>query len=108
MVWVNGWVLILLGAVIILISLWLVGSQSQRTAYHRPVWSWKDGLILVVAIFMLAICLLPVSGLNRESLYYEPYPTLTMPPFSPLLGVAMLGLVFPGLLVSRRNLGSGE
>jgi hypothetical protein len=31
-------------------------------------------------------------------LYYEPYPSLKMPTFSPLLGMAMLGLIVPGVL----------
>ncbi len=99
----TGWVLILLGAGLILLGLWFLGNQSQRTVYHRRGWSWQDGLNLMVVAFMLALILLPVPGLSHESLYYEPYPRLTLPLFNPVLGLVMLGYLIPGLLVTDRH-----
>jgi energy-coupling factor transport system permease protein len=100
---VGGWVLISLGGIFTLGGLWYQGRQSHRTSYHRPAWGWKDLLTLIVTLCILAFFLLPIPGLNRESLYYDPYPKLTMPPFNPLLGLVMLGLLTPGLCVLNRK-----
>lgn len=100
---ISGWVLILSGAVLILLGLWAMGNQSPRTAYHRPGWCWQDGLGIIGALVVFATGLLPLAGMGRETLYYEPYPQLTLPLFSPLLGVAMLGLLLPGILALKRN-----
>jgi energy-coupling factor transport system permease protein len=96
-----GWVLILIGAMAILGGLWLLGSQSQRTTYHRPAWNWRDWFTMIVTVCILVVCFLPVAGLNRESLYYEPYPKLTLPAFSSLIGMVMLGLLLPGVLIVK-------
>jgi hypothetical protein len=104
---VYGLVIILSGALLILGGLWYLGHQSPRTTYHRRVWGWQDWLTLIVAMIVLSICLLPLPGLSRQTLYYEPYPALTLPPFSPWLGLAMLGLLIPGLLVLYKNTNEG-
>jgi energy-coupling factor transport system permease protein len=93
-----GMVLILLGALLILGGLWYLGRQSARTSYHRPRWAWQDWLTLIVAVGVIAICVLPVPGTDRKTLYYDPYPKLSQPPFSLLLGMVMLALLIPGLL----------
>jgi energy-coupling factor transport system permease protein len=100
---VSGWVLILAGGILILVGLWYLGRQSHRTIFHRPAWGWQDILTLIVTLCILAIFLLPIPGLSRESLYYDPYPKLTIPPFNPLLGLAMLGILTPGLFVLNRK-----
>lgn len=100
---VSGLALILSGALFILGGLWYLGRQSPRTTYHRQAWGWQDWLTMIAATFVLSFCLLPVPGMIRQTLYYEPYPSLTLPPFSPVLGAAMLGLLTPGLLVFNKN-----
>ena len=99
----NGWIIIAVGAVLIIIGLWQQGKQSHRTTYHRRRWGWQDLLTLIIALCILAIFLLPIPGLNRVSLYYDPYPKLSMPSFSPILGLAMLGLLTPGFFVLSRK-----
>ena len=94
---VNGWVLIGVGGMLILGGLSYQGRQSNRTTYHRPAWGWQDILTLLVSGCILALFLLPIPGLSRESLYYDPYPKLTLPAFNPILGMAMLGLLTPGI-----------
>lgn len=98
-----GLALIVSGALLILGGLWSLGRQSPRTTYHQPCWTWRDWLTLIVAVGVILICVLPLTGVDRQTLYYEPYPTLTLPPFSPLLGVAMLGLLVPGVLKKYRG-----
>ena len=100
---VSGLAMILTGALLILGGLWYLGRQSPRTTYHRQTWAWQDWLTLVVAAIVLSVCLLPLPGLIRQTLYYAPYPALTLPPFSPWLGLPMLGLLIPGLLVIYKN-----
>ncbi len=102
----SGLAVILSGTIFILGGLWYLGRQSPRTTYHRQAWGWQDGLMLVVAAMVLCVCLFPIPGVSRQALYYEPYPLLTLPSFSPLLGVAMLGLLVPGVLKKYRNSGA--
>jgi energy-coupling factor transport system permease protein len=104
---VSGLVIILSGALLILGGLWYLGRQSPRTTYHHVAWGWQDWLTLVAVTIVLSFCLFTIPGLSRQSLYYEPYPALTLPPFSPWLGMAMLGLLIPGLLVLNKNSNEG-
>src|SRR4030065_2679802 len=87
----TGWVLILLGAALILMGLWFLGNQSQRTVYHRRGRSWADGVKLIWVAFLLGLFLLPVPGCGYVSLFCEPYPRLQLPPFNTVLGSVMLG-----------------
>jgi drug/metabolite transporter (DMT)-like permease len=94
----NGWILVALGAGLIIGGLWLLGRQSHRTTYHRPPWCWQDVLSLIVSLCILAILIFPIPGVNHDSLYYDPYPRLTIPSFSPFLGLVLLGFLLPGIL----------
>jgi energy-coupling factor transport system permease protein len=95
----RGWLWIGAGAILIVGALWSLGRHSHRTTYHRSPWSWMDWISLGISGLLLALCLLPLPGLSHESLNYNPYPNLTMPPFEPVIGVAMMGLLIPGLFV---------
>ncbi len=53
---------------------------------------------MAIALLVLLACVLPLAGLDGQVLGYEPYPALSLPPFSPLLGMIMLGLLTPGFL----------
>ena len=97
----SGLILIIIGAAFILGGLWFIGRQSPRSTYHRQPWGWRDWLSLCSALVVLLACLLPLSGLGSQTLDYEPYPALSLPAFSPLLGTILLGLVTPGLLVIK-------
>ncbi|MFZ0534630.1 MAG: energy-coupling factor transporter transmembrane component T [Anaerolineales bacterium] len=105
---VSGLVLIFSGALLILGGIWYLGRQSPRTTYHHSPWSWQDWLMMIVAVCVLGVCLLPIPGVSRQTLYYEAYPTLTFPTFSPLIGLLMMGLLIPGLLVLKRNPDEGS
>jgi energy-coupling factor transport system permease protein len=98
-----GLVLIIVGILLILGGLWIIGRQTPRSAYHRYSWTWQDWLTVVVTVIVLLSCLLPWNGLGNRTLDYEPYPSLSLPPFSPVLGLALIGLILPGLLAMHRN-----
>jgi energy-coupling factor transport system permease protein len=95
----RGWLWIGVGAILIVGALWVLGRYSHRTTYHRPPWAWMDWISLGISGLLLALCLLPITGWGRESLNYNPYPKLNMPPFESAIGVAMMGLIVPGLFV---------
>jgi hypothetical protein len=98
-----GWIFIALGAILIFGGLWYQGRQSHRTAYHRPRWGWQDVVTLIISSSILVVFLIPIPAINHEAFYYNPYPELTLPPFDPLLGLVMLGLLTPGLFVLFRK-----
>ena len=50
------------------------------------------------AVVVMAAYLMPVPGLDREIIFYNPYPALTAPRFDPFIGAATLALLGPALL----------
>jgi energy-coupling factor transport system permease protein len=90
--------LLLAGAIIIIGGMRSLGKRSVRTTYHNPGWGWQDMLVTVVSVGILILFVLPIPWVNQETLYYDPYPVLSLPPYDPLLGLAMLGLLIPGVL----------
>jgi energy-coupling factor transport system permease protein len=98
-----GLIIMAVGILLILVSLWQQGRQSQRTTYHRPHWGWADIACLLIELWILVIFVLPIPGIDRSSLYYNPYPELTMPSFSLMLGLTILGLLTPGWFILARK-----
>jgi hypothetical protein len=41
---------------------------------------------------------LAVALTQREALTYSPYPRLNLPPFNPLVGLGLLGLLVPAMV----------
>ena len=87
---------LLVGAGLIVGVLWLAGRAVPHTAYRTHRWTTRDTLVVLGCGGTLAVALM-----NREALYYSPYPRLTLPPFDPLIGLGLLGLLAPAWGVSR-------
>lgn len=98
-----GLLMLLAGAIFILGGLWSLGHMSPRTAYHRHVWGWKDRLGLGIAAAILLLCTLTIPVLEKETLFYDPYPLISLPAFNPFLGIVILGVIAPGLMANRHN-----
>jgi energy-coupling factor transport system permease protein len=81
------------GSGLILTVLWLAGRAIPRTAYRTHRWTARDTLVVLGCGLALAVILLPLPG--RATLAYAPYPRLTPPPFDPLIGLGLLGLLVP-------------
>ncbi len=92
-----AWAAMLGGALLILVGLVLSGRQYTRTAYHRPVWNWVDALGVCSALLVVGAAFLG-GGSGISQLYYEPYPRLSLPLFSPLTGSLLLFLLIPGII----------
>lgn len=94
-VWVSpaGWFLLAAAVAFVLALAWRGGRRVQRTHYARRRWRWQDTLLLSAAI-------LPFLGLLAASspLSYSPYPALNLPPFDPLVGVALAALALPAFV----------
>ena len=88
------------GAGLILGVVWLAGRAVSRTAYRLRRWTGRDTLVLLGYGLALAVVLLPLPWIDRATLYYAPYPRLTLPPFDPFIGLGLLGLLAPAV-VSR-------
>ncbi len=92
-----GLVLMLVGVGAVLVSLWLIGRRTPRTTYHQEHWSGADWLALLTALLVVSVYLLPIPGLSRSSLQYNPYPVLDLPEFNLWVAAATLGLLSPAL-----------
>ncbi len=88
--WIGwwGWLLLALGATILLGLIWQMGRSVKRTQYQPWRWAWRE--TVVVATAALPLLHLWLWG---ESANYTPYFTLTPPLFEPLLGLGLLGLI---------------
>lgn len=106
-----GWLLLLLGAVLMTVVLRRLGQQTHHTRYRWRVWTRRDTLLTATAAAVLLLALLPWPFVARETLSYSPFPALTAPPFDPLLGAALALLALPagtGRDTSRANLVGDE
>lgn len=92
-VWGAGF--LLLGAGLIVGTLWWIGRQTPHTVYRPEVWTGPDWLISLGGALTALLFLAPWPGLDRASIFYYPYPTLTLPGFHWGLGLATLGLLSP-------------
>ncbi len=88
--------LMLGGSGLIIAVLWVVGRQIPRTTYRPEPWTRWDGVIGLSLALVLVAYVLP--GLDRASLLYYPYPSLSLPGFDPVIGAATLGLLAPAFL----------
>jgi energy-coupling factor transport system permease protein len=95
----------LLAAATLLIGalLWQMGRRTQTTRYRPARWRWPDTLLVATAVIPLALVWLPWPGLDRTSLYYSPYPALSWPSFSPLLGLGLALLALPAFAVTTKT-----
>jgi len=90
-----GWLLIGAGGLGIIALFWHLGRGNRRTRYQTRSWHWADSVVVGTAVLALLITLLPTV---RATLNYSPFPALTLPPFHPLMGLALALLALPGLV----------
>lgn len=91
---------LLAGGLLVISALWLAGRAAPRTAYRPRRWTPQSTLVVLGCGAALAAVLLPWPG--AETAAYTPYPSLTLPPFDPAVGLGLLGLLMPALAAERR------
>ncbi len=90
------------GGTLIVGVMWLTGRAVRHTVYRPRRWMIRDTLVLIGCGLALAVVVLP-SLLDWDTVYYTPYPRLTLPLFDPLIGLGLLGLLMPAVAMSHRQ-----
>jgi energy-coupling factor transport system permease protein len=89
-----GWLLLGAGMLLIVLVVWRRGRSVEVTRYGDRGWQKADTMMLVAALLPLGtVVFLRLVG--SDSLYYNPYPELSLPPFDPLIGSALLLYLTP-------------
>ena len=88
----------LAGGASILAGLWWNSRSIRHTTYRPTPFTRIDLICCLAALLAAAAWLLPGPLLDRSTLAYTPYPTLSMPGFSPLLGLILLAWLAPLLV----------
>jgi energy-coupling factor transport system permease protein len=91
--WIAGLLLMVVGAALVLGLLHAAGRQHPHTRYRPMPWQTQDWVIVGGALLTIVAFLLPLPG--HDTIYYTPYPTLTMPAFALTIGVGTWGLLVP-------------
>jgi energy-coupling factor transport system permease protein len=92
---IPGAILLVAGTAALTAALILAGRQHPHTVYRPDRWHPADLCVVAGAALTASIYLLPWPGLDRSSLYYYPYPSLTWPTINYLIAAATLGLAVP-------------
>jgi energy-coupling factor transport system permease protein len=98
---IIGGVIMLTGGGILVVALWLVSRNVQRSRYRRALWQQQDTLIVIAAIIVI-LAMLTTWLTHRAALVFYPYPRLEWPAFSPFIGATLLLIAAPAL-ASRRT-----
>jgi energy-coupling factor transport system permease protein len=96
------------GGALIVATLWLAGRHAPRNRYRLRHWSVADSLVTLGCILTLAAITLPLPFADTATIYYAPYPALTLPAFDPWIGMLLLGLLGPVLVSMRSAQSHGE
>jgi energy-coupling factor transport system permease protein len=98
-----GTIMLITGIFMIVMMLYLIGQQAPRTTYARQAWTIWDTLVVMGALIVLGTFLLPLPWIDKTTLAYPVYPTLSCPIFDPLISLAILGLLIPAVVVHRTS-----
>jgi energy-coupling factor transport system permease protein len=96
---IIGGIIMLIGGGTLVVALWLVSRNVQRSRYRRTLWQQQDTLIVIATIIVILV-MLTTWLTHRAALVFYPYPRLEWPAFSPFIGATLLLIAIPAL-VSR-------
>lgn len=100
-----GLAMLLVGAALVIVAIWGAGRRRPHTVYRPMPWAGRDWVVSVGALITMGIFLVELPGIDRTSIYYFPYPTLTWPTFSLVVGVSTWGLLGPAVVWLAAMLG---
>lgn len=93
----TAMVVMVVGAGLVLGAVWQAGRVVTHTVYQTRKWTALDTLVVLGCVLTLAVLLLPLP-LDRNTLYYSPYPSLGWPSFDVFIGLGLLGLLAPAMV----------
>jgi energy-coupling factor transport system permease protein len=93
-----SWALLFGGCSLVVSALWWVGRRTPRTRYRPMPLRLVDGVVIGGALVTALVFLLPWPGVDRLSLFFYPYPTLTWPAVALPLALATWGLLTPAFV----------
>jgi len=99
--WIGG----SMGAGGLLLLAWTfrtLSRQMGRSRYRRELWRRRDTLVSAVSLAALGLFIL-FWFLDRSALAFYPYPRLTLPTFSPIIGLALMAPIAPILAIPRKK-----
>lgn len=73
------------------------GVRIRRTSYRAHPWRMLDSTVIAGAV--ITVLAVAATALDGNALVYYPYPSLVWPPFTPLIGLALLPLLLPALVM---------
>lgn len=94
-----GRLLLLAGAAVAILLYWQLGRSVMHTQYRPSPWRWRDSLLVAVGLLSLMLVVVPLPFVDRTTLFYSPYPALSLPAFDPVIGLGLSLLAAPALLV---------
>ena len=100
--------LLIAGVAAFAIFIWLAGRAVPYTPYRSHPWRIGDALVVAGAVLSFAAIVWLGLGTScgeilgcRTTVAFTLYPTLTLPAFDPLVGLALLGLLLPARVTNR-------
>lgn len=101
---ILGLLAALAGVALVAVSVWAAGRRRPRTVYRPAPWRSREWLVVAGAVLTAAVFVLPLPGMDRSSLLFYPYPSLTPPGFSLWIGASTWGLLPPALVMMAASL----
>ena len=93
-----GWITMGAGVALMAVLIWNSGRRVVVTRYRQRPWRVKDTVWVIASLTPLALFVLPVGGINRQSLYYSFLPQIEWPPFDPFIGSLLFLYMLPALM----------
>jgi energy-coupling factor transport system permease protein len=93
----------LIGGMLIGLTLWRIGKRTPRSHYRTQRWLLCDSVVVAGSLLLCGLLFAPIDLLNRQSLYYYPYPEISAPSFQTWLGLSLLSLLMPILVTLVAN-----
>lgn len=93
-----GWLLLLLGVGGLTAVLYHQGQRVQITRFRPHRWGWRESVVVITAVLPPLLLLIPWPFMPPDLLFYTPYPRVTLPTFTPWVGVVLAVYVAPALV----------
>lgn len=93
-----GWLLLGIGLITVVALMTHLGRSSPSTQYQSRKWTSQESLTVAGCTAALAMTFLPLPFVDRATLLYSPYPSLSFPEFDLVIGMALICLLVPAIV----------